>query len=349
MNRLAEKVLPVMTDAEIDNLIFDHYKSEAQTLTTGAEANLLKFRELTGTLTGAEAERWAEIRRAFKRNLLAGSGDTDDPVGRVVAQLASFREGIDTLEASLAKGLAGAAEQLRGALPAATAATAPAKAEMALSPETVAQLTRLAEQAAPRVVVVPVPVGGGLAPVSRVEPAPVQATPAVPAAHPAADHPAMPAAQPSAKPGAPPQITGEYRDEFVLPLGELLTFPARTYTLRGSNIRPGAHLFVYDKKQPIVVRDGASVIYTPPPNPKLRPCVVIGEVALGFRVDGPQQATLTLELRQTVNRGLQEPYTEVLPVTIINPDGTYAPYVQLQFLATPQAGQPVRPKRKPAR
>ena len=61
------------SDAEIDELIADHYKSEAQTLTTGAEANLLKFRALTGTLAGAEAARWAEITRAFKRNLLAGS------------------------------------------------------------------------------------------------------------------------------------------------------------------------------------------------------------------------------------------------------------------------------------
>ncbi|HNW92959.1 MAG TPA: DNA repair ATPase, partial [bacterium] len=80
MNRLAEKVLPVMTDAEIDDLIFDHYKSEAQTLTTGAESNLLKFRELTGKLAGTDADRWAEIRCAFKRNLLAGTADADDPV-----------------------------------------------------------------------------------------------------------------------------------------------------------------------------------------------------------------------------------------------------------------------------
>ncbi|HEX7152056.1 MAG TPA: DNA repair ATPase, partial [Thermoanaerobaculia bacterium] len=41
MNKLAEKVLPAMNDDELQRLIDDHYLGEAQTLTTGAEENLL--------------------------------------------------------------------------------------------------------------------------------------------------------------------------------------------------------------------------------------------------------------------------------------------------------------------
>ncbi|HNW94422.1 MAG TPA: hypothetical protein PKM88_16080 [bacterium] len=279
----------------------------------------------------------------------------------MVTQLASFREGIDALEASLAKGLAGATAQLRPAVPAAPAE--PLTGELALSAATIAQLTRLAAQAAPRVVVVPVPAGAAAPsvamPAAQSDAAAVPAAPGgtppmaqsatvAPAAAPHAVAPAaVPAAdQRAAKPGAPPQITGDYRDEFILPLGETRSFPARTYTLTGNNFRAGAHFFVYDKKQPIVVRDGAALTYTPPPNPKMRPCVQIGEVALAFAVVSGQEARLTLELRATANRGLEQPYTEVLPVTIINPDGTYAPYVQLQFLVNPQDSVPAKPKRK---
>ena len=44
MNRIAEKLLPIMTGGEVEQLIVDHYTGEAQTLTDGAEANLLKFK-----------------------------------------------------------------------------------------------------------------------------------------------------------------------------------------------------------------------------------------------------------------------------------------------------------------
>src|SRR5687768_12252844 len=35
MNKLAEKVVPAMNDAEVEALIGDHYRGESQTLTTG--------------------------------------------------------------------------------------------------------------------------------------------------------------------------------------------------------------------------------------------------------------------------------------------------------------------------
>ncbi|MBI2948771.1 MAG: hypothetical protein HYY23_14120 [Verrucomicrobia bacterium] len=57
MNRLAEKVVPIMNDPEVLDLVLDHYRNESQTLTTGAEANLLKFKELIGLLADAEKAR----------------------------------------------------------------------------------------------------------------------------------------------------------------------------------------------------------------------------------------------------------------------------------------------------
>ncbi len=96
LNRLAEKVVPVMNDAELTDLIADHYRNEAQTLTTGAESNLLKLRELLGQLTPEDSQRWNDIKKTFTRNLLVQGGDGNDPVTQVVRQLASIRETIET-------------------------------------------------------------------------------------------------------------------------------------------------------------------------------------------------------------------------------------------------------------
>jgi hypothetical protein len=97
MNRIAEKVLPLMTMEEVEGLIFDHYENESQTLTTGAEANLLKFKEMEGALSEEEAARWAQIKKEFgKQKLLGGAGE-NDPVARVVAQMSQFNEGLEVI------------------------------------------------------------------------------------------------------------------------------------------------------------------------------------------------------------------------------------------------------------
>ena len=91
-----------MTDAEVETLIQDHYENEAQNLTTGAEANLLKFREMEGILTEAEAARWEEIKTVFRRNQFLGGAGEDDPVSRVVGQLALFGKGLEDIRQALA-------------------------------------------------------------------------------------------------------------------------------------------------------------------------------------------------------------------------------------------------------
>ncbi len=103
MNRLAEKLSPVMNDGELEALLFDHYRNEAQTLTSGAESNLLKLKELLGTQTSAEAARWDEIRKTFRKNkVLGGDGGADDPVSRVVQKLSAFYEGLDGIKEAIA-------------------------------------------------------------------------------------------------------------------------------------------------------------------------------------------------------------------------------------------------------
>ncbi|MFE2755630.1 DNA repair ATPase [Actinosynnema sp. NPDC059335] len=86
MNKLAERIVPVMNDAELDAVIDDHYAGEAQTLTSGAEANLLKLAELRGALTEAQAARWREVKAAYVRAQALGGAD-DDPTTRTVGAL----------------------------------------------------------------------------------------------------------------------------------------------------------------------------------------------------------------------------------------------------------------------
>ncbi|MBN2891378.1 MAG: hypothetical protein JXL97_05900, partial [Bacteroidales bacterium] len=68
MNKMTEKVMPIMNEAELDSLILSHYENESQTLTTGAEANLLKFKSMIGILTEADKKRYDEIKAIYLKN-----------------------------------------------------------------------------------------------------------------------------------------------------------------------------------------------------------------------------------------------------------------------------------------
>ena len=98
MGRIAEKVIPLMTHDEVRELIIDHYENESQTLTTGAEANLLKFKEMENILTDEEAARWAQIKKDFNKNKLLGGAGENDPIARVVAQLTQFNDGLESIK-----------------------------------------------------------------------------------------------------------------------------------------------------------------------------------------------------------------------------------------------------------
>jgi hypothetical protein len=109
MNKIAERVVPIMNDDELEILIRSHYENAAQTLTTAAEANLLKLRSMLGNLSEQNAARWEDIKRKFTRNILLGSTGEDDQVGRVVAQLTTFTEGLHQIKEALESGVHGLA------------------------------------------------------------------------------------------------------------------------------------------------------------------------------------------------------------------------------------------------
>ena len=77
MSKLTPKVSALMKDAELDDLLRDHYRGEAQTLTTGAEENLLKLAHLLGRPTQDEQTRWLALVDDFVRLRKQGGADAD--------------------------------------------------------------------------------------------------------------------------------------------------------------------------------------------------------------------------------------------------------------------------------
>nr|BFE61120.1 DNA repair ATPase [Dactylosporangium thailandense] len=100
MNKLAERVVPVMNDAELEAAIDDHYAGEAQTLTAGAEANLLKLAELRGRLTPEREQRWAEVKAAYRRAQALG-GAEDDPMSRAVGAVGLLADRVGAVGAAI--------------------------------------------------------------------------------------------------------------------------------------------------------------------------------------------------------------------------------------------------------
>ncbi|MEV6929463.1 DNA repair ATPase [Dactylosporangium sp. NPDC051485] len=100
MNKLAGRVVPVMNDAELEAAIDDHYVGEAQTLTTGAEANLLKLAELRGRMTPSQAARWTEVKAAYLRARALG-GAEDDPMTRAVGAVGLLADRVGAVEAAI--------------------------------------------------------------------------------------------------------------------------------------------------------------------------------------------------------------------------------------------------------
>lgn len=100
MNKIAQRVRPVMNEAELAAVIDDHFTAEAQTLTSGAEANLLKLAELRGRLTPAQAERWAGLKAAYVRTQALG-GPEEAPLTRAVAALGLLADRVAAVESAI--------------------------------------------------------------------------------------------------------------------------------------------------------------------------------------------------------------------------------------------------------
>jgi hypothetical protein len=104
MNKVAEKVVSAHTPDEVERLIDDHYASESQTLTTGAEQNLLKLAELRGRLDDARRARWEAIKKEYARQKKVGGKD-DDPVSRVTGTLSTLGEELEKMRGEITRGV----------------------------------------------------------------------------------------------------------------------------------------------------------------------------------------------------------------------------------------------------
>ncbi|WP_326670977.1 DNA repair ATPase [Streptomyces sp. NBC_01257] len=102
MNRIAERIVPVMNDAELSAVIDDHYAGEAQTLTSGAEASLLKLGALRGTLTPEQAARRSAVSASYVRGQALGGPD-GDPLTRAVAALGLLADRIAAVESAISR------------------------------------------------------------------------------------------------------------------------------------------------------------------------------------------------------------------------------------------------------
>jgi hypothetical protein len=97
MTKLAGKITPLMREDELDALLRDHYRGEAQTLTTGAEENLLKLAHLLGSPTADEQARWQSICGEFVRRRKLGGDDTDGSM-RIAASMLDVARAVDELK-----------------------------------------------------------------------------------------------------------------------------------------------------------------------------------------------------------------------------------------------------------
>ena len=95
MNKMAEKVSAVMDDNELMQLIGDHYIGEAQTLTSGAEENLLKLAQLRDRMTDEDERRWADIKSRYQRK--QEFEDDSDPTMLAVNQLSKLAASVESL------------------------------------------------------------------------------------------------------------------------------------------------------------------------------------------------------------------------------------------------------------
>jgi len=106
MGRIAERVVPLMNDAELQTLISSNYEQDAQTLTRDGEANLLKFKEIMGLLTVEEASRWQNIKYAFVESVRMQGIEGDDATAQVLRTMVGLRDGLESIRRTLAQAIA---------------------------------------------------------------------------------------------------------------------------------------------------------------------------------------------------------------------------------------------------
>ena len=100
MNKIAEKVVAIMNDEELFQRVLINYENDAQTLTSGAEANMLKWKELVGCITEEEKKRIEEIKNTLIKNKLVKG---EDKLGQAILVLSNLTENIEMIKEILEK------------------------------------------------------------------------------------------------------------------------------------------------------------------------------------------------------------------------------------------------------
>lgn len=98
MNKLAEKIVPIMNEQELETLLLSHYEGESQTLTSGAEANFLKLKSLMDALSPEDRKRWEEIKTTFNKNKVFKGMNGQDPMVQMLAQMRAFTDGVEGIK-----------------------------------------------------------------------------------------------------------------------------------------------------------------------------------------------------------------------------------------------------------
>lgn len=111
MAKMAEKIMSVMTEDEIKQLVIDHYQGESQTLTTGAEENMLHLKEIIGALSKEDEARWEDMLTHFKKSQAMGGKDADS-LTKVAHTITDIKGQLQDLVSAVSKDRSSSTEQV---------------------------------------------------------------------------------------------------------------------------------------------------------------------------------------------------------------------------------------------
>ncbi|MBN1468517.1 MAG: DNA repair ATPase [Fusobacteriaceae bacterium] len=94
MNKISEKIVPIMNEKELRDLIERIYENDSQTLASDAEASLLKFKEITNRLDSTNISRWNHIKNTY---LETKKDKSNEKMIEVIQQLDKVNVSFDTL------------------------------------------------------------------------------------------------------------------------------------------------------------------------------------------------------------------------------------------------------------
>jgi hypothetical protein len=91
MARLAPRLVAALDEAEVDQLIVDHYRAESQTLATAAGWNMAKLSGVLGIDTGIDPSTLDDLRARWKESNVGS-----DPMSSIAATLRSIESRLHT-------------------------------------------------------------------------------------------------------------------------------------------------------------------------------------------------------------------------------------------------------------